>query len=119
MLRTRTTVISALVALSLTAPATAAAQQDLRSPDTRDAATVVRQDLRSPDARDAGVVRQSASSLSAPAPSPVAAPSGGFSWGDAGIGAAGMLGLLLGGAGVSVLVAHHRRGPGGIATGSV
>jgi hypothetical protein len=49
----RTTAAAALLALAMSAPALA--QQDLRSPDTRDAAIAAthKQDLRSPDARDA------------------------------------------------------------------
>jgi hypothetical protein len=57
MLTTRPTlralVAAALLALTMSSPALA--QQDLRSPDTRDAALAATrtQDLRSPDARDA------------------------------------------------------------------
>ena len=91
---------------------------DLRSPDARDAAgnyldeprsTV---DLRSPDARDAG--RQLD-----PAPVStvqVAEPSSGFDWGDAGIGAAGMLALLGIAAGSMLLVTTTRRRRGFSAT---
>jgi len=58
MRRTQLITTAALVA-ACAAPATAAAQgQDLRSPDTKDAAAAAEaqsyQDLRSPDARDAG-----------------------------------------------------------------
>ena len=54
MLRTRITTVG-VVALALSTPTTAGAQQDLRSPDTRDAAAAATagQDLRSPDTRDA------------------------------------------------------------------
>jgi hypothetical protein len=70
---------------------------DLRTPDTRDAArdaaTDPGVDLRSPDARDAGREPQVA-----PTPEPIVqvrdVPESGFDWGDAGIGAAGMLALL-------------------------
>jgi hypothetical protein len=93
-------------ATALVAPAgTAAAAQDLRSPDARDAAAVVRQDLRSPDARD---------SASRPVTPPPAvrvveeSSSGGFEWGDAGIGAVGMLGVVLLSGGVALRVVHRR-----------
>ena len=46
----RRPLLVALAALALTAPAALAQTQDLRSPDTRDAAA---QDFRSPDTRDA------------------------------------------------------------------
>jgi hypothetical protein len=142
-------------------PATAAAQQDLRSPDARDAAReagVVQpsQDLRSPDARDAA--REAATvepgqDLRSPdaadaaqhrglyeadsgpyvldrgygspdavdaahdlppvqIPAPVVevrGPSGGFDWGDAGIGAAGMLALFSIAAGSALLLMGRRR----------
>src|SRR3954447_8520433 len=52
MLINRRTLIAAGLAFALlTAPAAAQPGQDLRSPDTRDAATLS-QDLRSPDVRD-------------------------------------------------------------------
>jgi hypothetical protein len=88
--------------------------QDLRSPDARDAAREAApvsgpsQDLRSPDARDAArdltrVV------VSPPVVEVREAPSGGFDWGDAGIGAAGMLGLFSIAAGSALLVTNRRR----------
>jgi hypothetical protein len=86
--------------------------QDLRSPDARDAAVQaaetpqVAQDLRSPDARDAGRV-------SLPVQSPVVeireVPETGFDWGDAGIGAAGILAMLSIAAGFTLLVGSRRR----------
>jgi hypothetical protein len=112
---------SAALALALCALAapTAGAQQDLRSPDTRDAALAAEaqrgqpgQDLRSPDARDAAdgrgtfnapevtVVKVTKTSL------PV---SGGFDWADAGIGAGGLLGLMLLGLGGTFMVLHRRQ----------
>ena len=124
MFRTHKLIATTTAALALAAPAAAVAQQDLRSPDSRDAAVGVRQDLRSPDAREAAtVVRQDLRSADArdaavrPTPVP-AAPSpvrfdepGGFQWGDAGIGAAGMLGLVLALGGIGVITMHHRRRP--------
>jgi len=85
--------------------------QDLRSPDARDAAaqqapTQVAQDLRSPDARDAG-------RISPPVQQPIVeireVPSNGFDWGDAGIGAAGILAMLSIAAGFTLLVGSRRR----------
>jgi hypothetical protein len=89
--------------------------QDLRSPDARDAAVQaaetpqVAQDLRSPDARDVGRV-------SAPVQQPVVeireVPSNGFDWGDAGIGAAGILAMFSIAAGLTLLLSGRRRGRG-------
>jgi hypothetical protein len=87
--------------------------QDLRSPDARDAAVQaakptpqVAQDLRSPDARDVGRV-------SPPVQQPVVeireVPSNGFDWGDAGIGAAGILAMLSIAAGFTLLLGTRRR----------
>jgi hypothetical protein len=123
-------------------PATAAAQQDLRMPDTRDAAAASAadgyQDLRSPDAKDAAreagtapdsgsyvLERNYGSPDAADAardlppvqlPTPVVevkgAPSGGFDWGDAGIGAAGMLALFSIAAGSLLLLTARKRRQG-------
>jgi hypothetical protein len=84
--------------------------QDLRSPDARDAAqlakTEVAQDLRSPDARDAGLPET-------PSPDTVVeireAPGNGFDWGDAGIGAAGLLAILSIAGGLALMVTTRRR----------
>ena len=83
---------------------------DLRSPDARDVGlthdTGVAQDLRSPDARDAGRPQVP------PADNVVEireVPTGGFDWGDAGIGAAGILALLSIGAGLTLLITGRRR----------
>jgi hypothetical protein len=84
--------------------------QDLRSPDARDAAEAakieVAQDLRSPDARDAGLPQ-------APTPDTVVeireVPSTGFDWGDAGIGAAGILALLSIAGGLTLMATTRRR----------
>ena len=83
---------------------------DLRSPDARDAATAstqtAYQDLRSPDARDAG-------RPPVEVPTPVVeireVPGSGFDWGDAGIGAAGLLALLSIAGGVTLMVLGRRR----------
>ena len=119
---------AALVA-ACAVPATAVAQtQDLRSPDTHDAAAAAvaehYQDLRSPDARDAGRPSETRkySDLRSPdardagrpeVPKPVVeireVPSGGFDWGDAGIGAAGILALLSIAGGLTLLIMGRRR----------
>jgi hypothetical protein len=66
------------------------------------------QDLRSPDAQDAARVLPPAST-----PASVIevreVPSSGFDWGDAGIGAAGMLALFSIAAGSTLLVTNRRR----------
>ena len=134
MRRTQLITTAALVA-ACAAPSTAAAQgQDLRSPDTRDAAAAAQeqsyQDLRSPDARDAGRTPDTAVTQDLRSPdardagrppvqvaTPVVeireAPGSGFDWGDAGIGAAGMLALFSIAAGVALTVgARRRRGVG-------
>ena len=130
MRRTQLITTAALVA-ACTVPATAAAQgQDLRSPDTRDAAAAAAQqhyqDLRSPDARDAArtpdtVLPQDLRSPDArdagrppvQVPTPVVeireAPGNGFDWGDAGIGAAGILALLSIAGGLALMVTGRRR----------
>ena len=72
-----------------------------QAPDTQ-----VTQDLRSPDARDAG-------RPPAQVPTPIVeirqVPGSGFDWGDAGIGAAGLLALLSIAGGLALLVGSRRR----------
>jgi hypothetical protein len=112
------------LAVAAIAAPTAAAQQDLRSPDARDAALSQEpragnpwqdlrspvQDLRSADTRDHAAGRGTFNApevvvVKVPQPSPAA--DGGIEWGDAGIGAAVLFGLLaLGG---SAAIAHRRR----------
>jgi hypothetical protein len=103
-------------------PNTAAAPQDLRSPDTRDAALKVEalgvQDLRSPDARDAArevaIAAPTATHAEVPATGPTASVSDGFEWGDAGIGAAVIFGLVsLASAAVLVTGRGRGRAPAG------
>ena len=116
-----------LALAALAAPTAVAQQQDLRSPDTRDAASAgerpamaearseastERQDLRSPDARDAAAGRGTFSApavmvVKVPASSPSA---GGIDWRDAGIGAGGLLVLILVGLAGSVGAVHRRQG---------
>jgi hypothetical protein len=115
--------------------------QDLRSPDAKDAAAaaVAGQDLRSPDATDAAAHRGLYASdpgqyvlnrdygspdavdaardlppveLPTPVVEVKGTPSGGFDWGDAGIGAAGMLALFSIAAGSALLLVGRKRRQG-------
>ena len=95
MRRTHLITTAALVA-ACAMPATAAAQgQDLRSPDARDAAAAstqtAYQDLRSPGN---GARPRLPPVQVAPVVEIRDAPGNGFDWGDAGIGAAGLLAML-------------------------
>lgn len=117
--------IAVIALVALAAPATAAARPwegvDHQSPDAVDAAILAQEaqrnhkriqsldarrqapgyvDHRSPDASDTGFV-------SSPAPL-VVEDSPGFSWGDAGIGAGTVLGLVLVALSVMVSVTHRR-----------
>ena len=115
-----------LTVAAIAAP-TAAAQQDLRSPDTRDAVRVTaaqqgqpRQDLRSPDVRDYAEDRGAFSApevtvvkVPEPAPAPPRRDGGaarGLDWVDAGIGAGAMVGLMMLALGGILTVSHRRRG---------
>ena len=101
-------VVAALAIGAALAPA-AAAQQDLRSPDTRDAAERAQhvQDLRMPDTQDSAAGR---GLETAPVVEFVDAPSAdGFDWTDAAVGAAGALGVLLVGTGGAMTTARMRR----------
>ena len=105
-----------LTLAALAAPTAGAVPADLRSPDARDAAlsaeaaaAAPRQDLRSPDARDLAAGRGTFSApevtvVKVSEPSPTA---GGLDWADAGIGAGGMLGLVLVGAGSALLITRR------------
>ena len=111
------------------APASAATYEDLHdtAPPPSSIATPAEdgyQDLRSPDAKDAARDAASGETLDMPRvhyptpevatepPAPIVtvteSPSGGFDWGDAGIGAAGM-GALFGIAGGSALLLIGRK----------
>ena len=123
---TRTAALGLTVA-ALAAP-TAAAQQDLRSADARDAArtsslagttSTPRQDLRPPDTRDYAEGRGTFNApevtvvkLAQPAP----AGDGGIDWGDVGIGAGSVLGLALLALGGTFAVVHRRQGARPMAT---
>jgi ABC-type transport system substrate-binding protein len=108
------------VALALCAGAPASQAQDLRSPDAAEAGqpkTPAVQDYRAPDAVDpfAAAVAgdRSGQPIIGVAPARVRiveVQSSGFGWGDAGIGAAGMLAIVMLGVGIAMGVAHHRRG---------
>jgi hypothetical protein len=108
---------AAIAALAILAPAAGAQEQDLRSPDARDAAQRVQfagtQDLRSPDAKDAALTHRSARATAidaqliassgriAPTPpaeavAPRARPAeDAFDWGSAAIGAGVAGGIAL------------------------
>jgi hypothetical protein len=116
---------AAAIATALCAAAPAVTQaQDLRSPDAVDAGQPKApqiQDYRTPDAIDRF---EQTTDLRAPdnrvgqpsgGPAParvriVEVPASGFGWGDAGIGAAGMLAVVMLGVGIAMATAHHRRG---------
>jgi hypothetical protein len=115
----------AAITLALCAGAPVAAQaQDLRSPDAAEVGqpkTPVIQDYRAPDAADPvepttdlrAPDNRSGQPLVSVAPARVRiveVQSRGFGWGDAGIGAAGMLAVVMLGVGIAMAVAHHRRG---------
>jgi hypothetical protein len=92
-----------------TAQSTAAAPvrtpHDLVTPDARDAAPATATDLRSPDVR----FGQPDGSVVPPSVRTVEVPQSGFQWGDAGIGAAAVLSLLMLGAGFVLVATHGRR----------
>jgi hypothetical protein len=87
--------------------------KDLRTPDAVEAGTpattTAGTDLRTPDAVDHGLGR---GTFSAPDVTVVKVvdppPATGFDWGDAGIGAGGLLGLILVGLGGTLVVSHRR-----------
>ena len=90
-----------------------AAYQDLRNPDTRgDAIAAERaayQDLRNPDARGDTIAAERGIKPVIVARVDRAAASDGFDWGDAGIGASAMLGLLAVAGGAFVVAGGQRR----------
>lgn len=104
-----TAVVALSLALAVFAAAPAFGQQDLRNPDTRDAAEASYTDLRNPDTRDAADSGGASPEVTL-VEVPVASPSAhsGLDWGDAGIGAGSMLGLTLLAAG-GVLAVTNRR----------
>ena len=131
MLRRNHMIVTAALVAVCALPATAAAQQDLRSPDARDAARDVppaslgdqartqsqpgpytdseRKLVGSPEVQGM-VARASREIRETPAVVEVrGTPSGGFDWGDAGIGAAGMLALFSIAAGSALLLVGRKR----------
>jgi hypothetical protein len=114
--RTARTIATALVAGAAIAP-TAMAQQDLRMPDTRDAAERPHssgQDIRMPDTRDAAAGRGTQDApvvefVEVPGP----AADGGFAWTDAALGAGTAVGIVLFGAGGALATVRLRRRPVG------
>jgi hypothetical protein len=106
-----------LTIAALSASTAGALPSDLRTPDAIDAAqpktAAPAVDMRTPDAKDLG---QGRGTFSAPDFTVVRVvdpqPTGtGFDWGDAGIGAGGLLGLVLIALGGTAAVAHHRHRP--------
>ena len=90
--------------------------RDLVSPDARDSArkisTTPQIDVRSPDARDVAknpVVTYEPGRVPQPTQPVLQVPSNEFNWGDAGIGAAGMLALLALLGGTLMITSHRRR----------
>ena len=120
MLRRNHLIATAALVAVCAMPGAAAAQQDLRPPDVKDAAAhrgVYEQDkgpyelnrnYGSPDAADAA---RDLPPLQLPTPvvEVKTSPSGGFDWGDAGIGAAGMLALFSIAAGSMLLLTARKR----------
>jgi hypothetical protein len=117
-------IFTTAVALAVSFPASAGAQQDLRNPDNRDSIPApATQDLRNPDNRNpepgsTGQDLRSPDAVDADrhvgiyAVDPVAAAESsdtGFQWGDAGIGAAAMLGLISLAAGSAMIAGTLRR----------
>ena len=108
----------AVAVAALAAPNALAQEQDLRSGDAMDAASAVQREhvYASPDAADLAAGRSTASAPDvvvvkvAPPTESTTHADGDMHWTDAGIGAAGMLGLVLvGTGGVAVLSRRHPR----------
>jgi hypothetical protein len=116
MLQFKRMTATAVAAITLGLPASAVAQhQDLRGEHARDAARQSelrdqRQwDMRNPDRRTDTGVRVPPVQPPAPEIRVVEIESGGFDWGDAGIGAAGGLAILTLAGGMATIAAHRRR----------
>jgi hypothetical protein len=115
--------LSAIAVVSLTVGAFASpaalAQQDLRNPDNRDTAGGSYRDLRNPDTRDAAEAGGASPQVTVVrVPQPVPSAETGLDWGDAGIGAGGMLGLMLLASGGILAATHRRSASGGAAATS-
>jgi hypothetical protein len=114
----RRTTIAVALAGALLAPAASADPHYLDNRGAASGATATvepRQDLRSPDTRDAAMGRGTSSVpdvtvVKVPEPAPAAER--GVDWGDAGIGAGTALGVIaVGLAGAMAVVYRRRRGP--------
>lgn len=109
---TRRLTRSTAIGLALAALAAPTALADPHAADEHARAEAAqRQDLRSPDARDAAEGRgtyEAPNVVIVKVPEPVQAE-GGIDWADAGIGAGGLLGLMLLGLGGSLAVVHRRQ----------
>jgi hypothetical protein len=126
MLTLKSLGVTTALAIAIATPATAAAQQDLRNPDRQfPAAQVQTQDLRNADRRapeppTAGQdlrnadrrapARVDVTPVEVPAVTTIELPGQGFDWGDAGIGAAGGIAVLVMLGGLVVAATHRRRG---------
>jgi hypothetical protein len=110
---TRTAPLAALVITgALASPAGATVAQDLRSPDAANPPQTQvqpRTDLRSPDTVDATQGRSPRTVVAPPVVQVTSNPvhADGFDWGDAGIGAAGALGLIAISLGATVTLRHR------------
>jgi hypothetical protein len=104
-----------LVAAAAFPSAASALPQELRSPNVRDAALQSErstyQDLRNPDTRGDALAADRAPAARPAARVKRTAAADGFDWGDAGIGATGMLGLLAAAGGAFLVVAGQRFRP--------
>ena len=102
--------VATALAIGAVVAAPAAAQQDLRSPDTRDAAERGHiQDLRMPDTQDSAAGR---GVENAPVVEFVDVPRADeFDWTDAALGAATAIGIMLVGAGGALTTVRIRRRP--------
>ena len=109
--RIKTSAALGLVLAAVAAPA-AAADQDLRSPDARDAAAAAAEqsyiDLRNPDTRDMAEGGSEAPKVTFVEVPVASAAEGGLDWVDASIGAGAMLGLILLATAGTLAVTHRR-----------
>ena len=105
--------VAAVAVVALALPASSTADQNLRSPDSTDAGIEAQreqpgfQDLRNPDTRDPAAAAQGDRATASPT-RPESAQESRFDWGDAGIGAGSVLGLLLIMLSVAFAVVHRR-----------
>jgi hypothetical protein len=93
----------------------AATSQDLRSPDARvvgngPGSVVPVVDMRTPDSRDAGEGRGTFNAPEVVFVEGSPPQAGGLDWGDAGIGAGALIGMIALGVGGAAAVGHRKRG---------